>query len=116
MQQSEETREVPVTEAEIAEQESPEANQVPETAEDRVDEQQPGTEPNDASAHIKPEQEEQSATLFVAQVEESASDQDEQRQALKAVIEAAIYITDEPLTPDQISKAIDQPIETVKEI
>jgi len=35
---------------------------------------------------------------------------------LKAVIEAAIYITDEPLTPEQIAAAVEQPIERVKEI
>jgi len=36
--------------------------------------------------------------------------------ALKAVIEAAIYITDEPLTPEQIANAVQQPIESVNEI
>jgi segregation and condensation protein B len=35
---------------------------------------------------------------------------------LKAVIEAAIYITDEPLTPEQIASAIDQPLDRVQEI
>ena len=35
---------------------------------------------------------------------------------LKAVIEAAIYITDEPLTAEQIASAIEQPHERVKEI
>jgi len=35
---------------------------------------------------------------------------------LKAVIEAAIYITDEPLTPEQIASAVEQPIDRVKEI
>ena len=55
-------------------------------------------------------------TVFVAEVESSTSLQEELRETLKAVIEAAIYITDEPLTVDQISKAIEQPIETVKEV
>jgi segregation and condensation protein B len=36
--------------------------------------------------------------------------------ALKAVIEAAVYITDEPLTAEQIASAIEQPITVVKEI
>ncbi len=36
--------------------------------------------------------------------------------ALKAVIEAAIYITDEPLTPEQIASAVEQPVERVREI
>ncbi len=35
---------------------------------------------------------------------------------LKAVIEAAIYITDEPLTAQQIATAIEQPLEAVTEI
>ena len=36
--------------------------------------------------------------------------------ALKAVIEGAIYITDEPLTAEQIAAATDQSLERVKEI
>ena len=35
---------------------------------------------------------------------------------LKAVIEAAIYITDEPLTAEQIAAALEQPLGAVKEI
>jgi segregation and condensation protein B len=35
---------------------------------------------------------------------------------LKAVIEAAIYITDEPLTPEQIATAIDQPLDRVQHV
>lgn len=41
---------------------------------------------------------------------------DEDSPALKAVIEAAIYITDAPLTPEQIAAAVGQPLERVKEI
>ena len=36
--------------------------------------------------------------------------------ALKAVIEAAIYITDEPLTAEQIAAALEQPLDRVTEI
>lgn len=36
--------------------------------------------------------------------------------ALKAVIEAAIYVTDEPLSAEQIAAATEQPIEEVNEI
>ena len=36
--------------------------------------------------------------------------------ALKAVIEAAIYITDEPLSAEQIASALEQPLDHVKEI
>ena len=35
---------------------------------------------------------------------------------LKAVIEAAIYITDEPLTAQQMAAALDQPLDRIKEI
>ena len=35
---------------------------------------------------------------------------------LKAVIEAAIYITDEPLTPEQIASAVEEPVDRVREI
>ncbi len=36
--------------------------------------------------------------------------------SLKAIIEAAIYITDEPLTPEQIATATEQPLTVVNEI
>lgn len=35
---------------------------------------------------------------------------------LKAIIESAIYITDEPLTPDQIAAALEQPLDRVQEV
>lgn len=40
----------------------------------------------------------------------------ESAATLKAVIEAAIYITDEPLTADQIASALGQPVDRVNEI
>jgi hypothetical protein len=45
-----------------------------------------------------------------AVTEEPAPGVDSQA-ALKAVIEAAIYITDEPLTAEQIATAVEQPLE-----
>ena len=39
-----------------------------------------------------------------------------ENSTLKAVIEAAIYITDEPLTAEQIASAVEQPLDRVKEI
>jgi segregation and condensation protein B len=39
-----------------------------------------------------------------------------QRINLKAVIEGVIYITDEPLSPQQIAQAVQQPMEVVKPI
>jgi segregation and condensation protein B len=38
------------------------------------------------------------------------------RTAIKAIIEAAIYVTDEPLTAAQIAAAVEQPLELVTEI
>ena len=56
------------------------------------------------------------ATLFIAEASSEPAPAVDQSGTLKAVIEAAIYVTDEPLTADQIAAAIDQPIERVKEI
>ncbi len=52
--------------------------------------------------------------LIVAEAVSEAPPSKETSAALKAVIEAAIYITDEPLTPEQIATAVEQPIERVK--
>lgn len=41
---------------------------------------------------------------------------EERSVALKAVIEAAIYVTDEPLTAEQIALALEQPLPRIKEI
>jgi segregation and condensation protein B len=49
-------------------------------------------------------------------ITEPVSQQEETHWALKAVIEAAIYLTDEPLSPEQIATAIEQPLDLVKEI
>ena len=38
------------------------------------------------------------------------------RAEMKAVIEAVIYITDEPLTPQQIASALDRPLDVVKQV
>jgi segregation and condensation protein B len=96
MQQSEEIRDT--------------SNNAPDSAEEQ---QQSAT---DVDAGTQGESEEQAETVFVAEAESNASPEQEARDALKAVIEAAIYITDEPLTADQISKAVEQPVDTVKEI
>jgi len=55
-------------------------------------------------------------TLFVAEAVSEPAPDVESSATLKAVIEAAIYITDEPLTLDQIAAALEQPIDRVKEI
>jgi segregation and condensation protein B len=73
--------------------------------------------PSEAESDI-----EESVT-FVADLtgsEASASDEQQQfdvdRAQLKAIIEAVIYITDEPLTALQIASATGRPLEQVKEI
>jgi segregation and condensation protein B len=54
--------------------------------------------------------------------EENEASVDENRASeldwatLKAIIEAAIYVTDEPLTAEQIAAALEQPLERVREI
>ena len=54
--------------------------------------------------------------MIAEAIEEPAAAGVEAASNLKAIIEAAIYVTDEPLTADQISTAIEQPVELVKEI
>jgi segregation and condensation protein B len=61
-------------------------------------------------------EEEQVSTLLLLENSTGQQANEDPRNTLKAVIEAAIYITDEPLTADQIASAIDQPIESVREI
>src|SRR3569833_1074825 len=53
--------------------------------------------------------------LIAEAVSEPAPDSSESL-ALKAIIEAAIYITDEPLTPEQIATAVEQPLPVVQDI
>jgi segregation and condensation protein B len=55
------------------------------------------------------------ATLIAEAITEPPN-ADDNYPAVKAVIEAALYITDAPLSPDQIAAAVEQPLERVKEI
>jgi segregation and condensation protein B len=54
--------------------------------------------------------------LLADAVVEAPPPEENSSATLKAVIEAAIYITDEPLTPEQIAGATEQPVEEVKAI
>ena len=54
--------------------------------------------------------------LIAEAVAEPPAPTENNAAAVKAVIEAAIYITDEPLSAEQIASAIEQPLDTVKEI
>lgn len=56
---------------------------------------------------------EKTEDVFIAEaVPEPATDDDAQA-TIKAIIEAAIYITDEPLSAEQIAAALEQPMEVV---
>jgi segregation and condensation protein B len=50
------------------------------------------------------------------EVEETIGAPEVSPVTLKAVIEAAIYITDEPLTAEQIASAVEQPLECIQEM
>lgn len=54
-------------------------------------------------------------SLIVEAVEEPVPESGGQT-VLKAILEAAIYITDEPLTAQQMASAVEQPLARVKEI
>jgi segregation and condensation protein B len=56
---------------------------------------------------------EMDAAQLAPQVTEDASSEDAQ---LQAILEAIVYITDEPLTAQQIAAAIEQPIDKVKRL
>jgi segregation and condensation protein B len=65
---------------------------------------------------VMPDELQEGEDVLIAEaVSEPAPDSSESL-ALKAIIEAAIYITDEPLTPEQIATAVEQPLSVVQEI
>ncbi len=76
-------------------------------------EAEPGTEASRESA--ADEMAVESDSLISDAVHDPASEP-QSDPILKAVIEAAIYITDEPLTPEQIATAVQRPSERVKDI
>jgi segregation and condensation protein B len=61
--------------------------------------------------------EEEDDDVFIAEaIHEPAVAGAEAATNLKAIIEAAIYVTDEPLSLEQIATAVEEPVERVKEI
>ena len=54
--------------------------------------------------------------LIVAEAIEAPPTAEETNAALKAVIEALVYVADEPLSAEQIATALERPLERVKEI
>ena len=78
---------------------------------------QDGTDVPEPQAELQSREEvEKQERLFIAEAVSEPAPAVDESATLKAVIEAAIYITDEPLSPEQIATAIGQPIERVKEI
>ena len=66
------------------------------------------------SSGLEPASREEVVLIAEAMTEPPSAEDDS--AVLKAVIEAAIYITDEPLSPEQIAAAIEQPLDRVKQI
>lgn len=68
-----------------------------------TDEEQPtGAEPEDGSA--------------VLPGEERGSESETETTRLRAMVEAAVYITDEPLTAKQMAEALEKPVDQVQEV
>jgi len=68
----------------------------------------------DATREVESERSEEDVVIAEALTEPAPPV--ESFAALKAIVEAAIYITDEPLTAEQIASAVEQPLDHVKEI
>jgi segregation and condensation protein B len=73
------------------------------------------TEPLEATQE-EIEQQEADDVIIAEAITEPVAPGLEAASNLKAIIEAAIYVTDEPLTPEQIATAVEEPVEKVKEI
>jgi segregation and condensation protein B len=70
-------------------------------------------EPLETGDQIEPGEEVLSEQLFIV---EGANSAETISAKLKAVVEAAIYVTEEPLSLAQIAAAIEQPVDTVKRV
>jgi segregation and condensation protein B len=70
-----------------------------------------------AEADVLPPEESVSDSddVIIAEAIEEPVQSDDAPAKLKAIIEAAIYITDDPLTAEQIATALEQPLDRVKE-
>lgn len=90
--------------------------QLPFSAEDQPA-PEPHQEPPEAEAESADELTEVEADdVMIAEAINDPMPSEDAAAALKAVVEAAIYITDEPLTAQQIAAAVDQPLDRIKEI
>src|SRR5436305_678565 len=64
----------------------------------------------------EPGEPQESEDVLIAEAVSEPPPDSSESLALKAIIEAAIYVTDEPLTADQIATAVEQPLSVVNEI
>jgi segregation and condensation protein B len=83
---------------------------------DEVQDEQPVETPLEGTAEAQENLEFDSEDILMEAVTEPAAPGADNAAQLKAVIEAAIYITDEPLSAEQIANSVEQPLERVKEI
>lgn len=79
-------------------------------------EEDSGATPESIEAEDRFEDASDEDEVYVAEAVARGEPNEEARDTLKAIIEAAIYITDEPLTADQIAGAIEQPVSVVKDV
>jgi segregation and condensation protein B len=82
---------------------------------DEVQETEP-LEATESPTQEEIEQQEADDVIIAEAITEPVATGLEAESNLKAIIEAAIYVTDEPLTPEQIATAVEEPVEKVKEI
>jgi segregation and condensation protein B len=105
MEEVQENREAP-------EVDQPAAQPDPQPAEEPVQELpvelQPDEEPSLAEESV-------SDDIIIAEAIEEPVQSDDAPAKLKAIIEAAIYITDDPLTAEQIAAAIEEPLDRVRQ-
>src|SRR4051794_8081029 len=90
--------------------------ETPGPVEDAANEEQQGEQ---TELELEPQQTGESVEsedVFIAEAVSEPPPDSSESLSLKAIIEAAIYITDEPLTPEQIASATEQPLPVVNEI
>ncbi|HMF77875.1 MAG TPA: SMC-Scp complex subunit ScpB [Bryobacteraceae bacterium] len=84
--------------------------------ESAVETETPETEAPETEAQALESEESDSDDVIIAEAIAEPAPNDDAPAKLKAIIEAAIYITDDPLTAEQIAIAVEQPLDRVKEI
>lgn len=85
-------------------------------AREALEQEEQTVEPQAAAQTPDLQTSEDDGAVLIAEAVTEEPQVEESSLALKAVVEAAIYITDEPLTADQIALATEQPLSRVKEV